>query len=826
MSQVSDDYVVQWKSEGEKELADAIKSLTEHLKTLGQTHEKTEEKTEEAAKQTRLLDKNVKDLANDIKSKLVPEGGKLHKNLEQGKSLLKASTIAFASVSAAATALIGAYGALTKAAVEYSKAGSEQQALDRSLYDSFVAQGLAADEAKKKYDELTGTIGTLTQGFGAIAGDEKLIKVMTNFNLATKSTVDNQTALNNILKISKVTGKDITKVQNEYIDAIKGGEGRLLKYAGLSKQQIENLNKITDETKRAEAVQKILTERFKDVDISGDDAASVLARFSNAVGGDLRQAIGGAINDSGAFQAALKPLSIAFENLQGWVKSNSATVKRWALDFAGALGTAIGFLSELGRSAADTYLDFKEFFVELDYLFVTGFRKFKEIVNDFVKLVSDDLAGLVEQLQTFARALGREGIAESLERTRIQLENAFQLDLGDAKKDLEEYNQSLKKIAESRKTVADVFDAVDKVSTGIASNVAAARVSDTTQRPEGSPVAPAKGGKAPRIGDPTAGVQKRVLDLEIQIATAKAAGNKEDEVRLTFALRNAQAQLAYAQATDKGIAKQQKIKAEIEAELELQDSMNTLMRERFIEQQKISILNVQERLLSTDLTEQERIRLDYERQRIELSTQVDLSPEERRLELLRLQNEEIKAQADLLQGDLLKAIQISNGAIDATGSIALAAADSFSASEKTKALISGAVETAKAVAATAEGITTGNPLALVGAAQHAVAAGLFFKAAGSGGGAKAATTGASAGSSGPSSGPSKSQLDADRREVSKENAQAIADAIAARTRENNEQQIVINLNQPTLLSDSPDIARQLTDTLRPEIQRVVQQRRR
>ena len=175
----------------------------------------------------------------------------------------------------------------------------------------------------------------------------------------------------------------------------------------------------------------------------------------------------------------------------------------------------------------------------------------------------------------------------------------------------------------------------------------------------------------------------------------------------------------------------------------------------------------------------------------------------------------------------------AEGATQAQRDAAVAAARDVERAErkkekalKTTAFINGLVEAAQAIKASAEGIM-GNPAALIAAGKHALASAQFFVAAsapgstgGGGGGA-----GASSGSTGSSALSARAQEE-DRRKQQDEAAAAIAKALTDANTSQANRAINITLNNPTLLAEAPEVSRQLTEQLVPQLRSALQEGRR
>lgn len=185
----------------------------------------------------------------------------------------------------------------------------------------------------------------------------------------------------------------------------------------------------------------------------------------------------------------------------------------------------------------------------------------------------------------------------------------------------------------------------------------------------------------------------------------------------------------------------------------------------------------------------------------------------------------IKAQAE----QAAQAENATQGQRDA----AVKAARDVEAAERRKekaakafAFIQGLIEAAQAAKATAEGIM-GNPAAFVAAASHALASAQFFVAASAGGGGSSGGGGGGTAGAGSSAGTSSGGITADeRRQQQADAAKAIADAFIEANQAQAQREVIINQYNPVMLGDAPETQRLLADQLRPELERVLNERRR
>lgn len=172
--------------------------------------------------------------------------------------------------------------------------------------------------------------------------------------------------------------------------------------------------------------------------------------------------------------------------------------------------------------------------------------------------------------------------------------------------------------------------------------------------------------------------------------------------------------------------------------------------------------------------------------------------------------------------DINKAWEARKNVVAETGNIAQQVGELMGVSERNMAYLNGSIEAAKAVAAFAAGVGTGNPAQFVAAAKHGLASAMFFKAASKSGGGGGGATGGGGGGGGSSRAQQRSRVDIDRER--RENAKAITEALMEERNARQNQNMVINLNSPTVVG-TPEGARQMVKMLDPELRRIIAQGR-
>lgn len=172
--------------------------------------------------------------------------------------------------------------------------------------------------------------------------------------------------------------------------------------------------------------------------------------------------------------------------------------------------------------------------------------------------------------------------------------------------------------------------------------------------------------------------------------------------------------------------------------------------------------------------------------------------------------------------EAIKAWDARAQAVADYGDLASQAVQVAGAGEKAGAVVSGGVEAARALAATAAGFSTGNPAQFIAAGKHTLASVAFFKSAGTSGGGSA---GGGGGGGGAVGGGASAAPPVDIARERRENARALAEAIVSQTNAANTRAITVNLNSPTILG-TPEGSRMLMQSVEPEMRRVLERVRR
>jgi len=266
------------------------------------------------------------------------------------------------------------------------------------------------------------------------------------------------------------------------------------------------------------------------------------------------------------------------------------------------------------------------------------------------------------------------------------------------------------------------------------------------------------------------------------------------------------------------LAEERKKKAE-EAKKNSEEIQRAIEKD-FLLQQRLD-------LLRGDATEQERALIELELERIAIlegSSHMSELEQANKLRDLEIKQKEKLAEIERKRAaEEKKAREASVEALSEGLDLSSQAARLLIKDEAKINKIEGLTEVARASGDVALGIA-GDPTKFASAAKHAFAATAHFKAANEGG-AGGGGSGGGGGGGGRAGGGGASTQPIDIYKVQRDNAKAIAEAIADQTNMANTRAITVNLNSPTVVG-TPEGARTFMQIIEPEMRRTLEQVRR
>lgn len=321
---------------------------------------------------------------------------------------------------------------------EALEAWREQDQVNRDLADSLARAGVAQDKLNDevaRYSAIAGEAAGRT-----MFGDEDVFRGISRYVQLTGQANVSTTQLNTILGIAHKEQVSTAKAAEMYAKAVKGNLGQLAKYTTATRDQARALDQIADPAERARRAEALLTETFAGV---ADQISPTFNQIKNLedAQGDLAQAIGGVIDQSGVVAAILPVLTAQYREVEAAVGGNAQASQLLAVSVAkgvvGALQDAMPWLQS-GVSAANalgtglklTYLGAKNAGEGVLWL---G-NQLLGWVTDKVSVVLATMEGLAAKGAELARTIGQDEVADQIDRLRGKL-SGYKADLEGIKGD-------------------------------------------------------------------------------------------------------------------------------------------------------------------------------------------------------------------------------------------------------------------------------------------------------------------------------------------------------------------------------------------------------
>jgi len=250
------------------------------------------------------------------------------------------------------------------------------------------------------------------------------------------------------------------------------------------------------------------------------------------------------------------------------------------------------------------------------------------------------------------------------------------------------------------------------------------------------------------------------------------------------------------------------------------EEMQRAVEKDFLLQQRLD-------LLRGDATEQERVLIELELERIAIlegSSHMSELEQANKLRDLEIKQKEKLADIERKRAEEeKKAREASVSALSEGLDLSSQAARLFIKDEAKINKMEGLTEVARAAGDLALGIA-GDPTKFASAAKHGLAAAAHFKAASEGGAGGGSSGGGGGGRSG-GGGSAASTAPVDIYKVQRDNAKAIAEAITEQTNAANTRAITVNFNSPSVIG-SPEGSRAFMQSVDADLRRTLEQVRR
>ena len=334
---------------------------------------------------------------------------------------MKAGNLAkmgLAAVVAGAAAAAAGFVKLTQLTLAASEAGSEQQRVFDRLSGALNGVSGSTEEASAAFDKAQEAISL--QAAATDFGDEEIRDALSTLisvsGDATKSIED----LDTVLGIAATTGKSTEEVARQVAKARKGNVEALAELTPLTKEQVAALNGVADSSERGRQAAELLAAQYGGLADTTGTARNSIKEMSDAKG-DLVQIIGRVINQSGALQAIIDPISSLFRDIEGAVAENSVALQGLIIDIArGAVPVFEVLVVGIGF-AVDSMLALK---AGID-VGILGFKSFLSAIEIVARGIADfvmsAIGGAIEGISNFAKRsaqmaedLGADGVAGQL----------------------------------------------------------------------------------------------------------------------------------------------------------------------------------------------------------------------------------------------------------------------------------------------------------------------------------------------------------------------------------------------------------------------------
>lgn len=715
---------------------DASKALLELIKqtyALAKAEEEAAKKTEEANKE-------------------ISKAEKLYNGLKGAAS--SAAKVGFSALAAGAVALTGALVGLYAAGAAHLEAWKEQDQVNNSVADSLTRAGVAASDVQARFDELNQIAGDLASK--TMFGDEDVLRAADEYIRMTGQAKVATEDLSTILGIAAKTQKSTTDAAKEYAKAAKGDIGSLKELTKLTVDQEAALNAISDPALKAAKAQELLRAQFKGVAEDVNPTFNAIKNLSDAQG-DLSQMIGSVIDKSGIIPAVLDPVTQAFRAVESWVNANHVTLQRYLIGGLDLLVGKIQWLAPYVEGLIGLFIDVSvtventgNYIGLMAAAAKMGFLQISEQAHLMVRDVLEQLAamtrGIASQIlpineslaQQFFDAAGAVGaLTESVDKSLADTSNGWK----QAKEDAERYmaaiasNDKLGK--QQAEGVRSFFGAIDSKLAEVRANLArldreasAPAVRASQGKGPAAPAAPALSSQAGADAAKRQALARADLAVLLEQNEAKKAALQLErdllDLRLTTGLTAGERELKQAQAM---ISYKETLQG-------LDDERAQTLRDG---QLTIDLMTTQNELT--------RAQLEYRKELADLEASRDLAPEEKALELKRIELEytdklrqarlaDARAQAAQIAAQATQLAQLA-GAVDETKALGLAfaglaqvTADARSIqAEYAAGLISGAQAAERALGAASSAAMTFADQMGASAAQQAAILAIFEAAA-------------------------------------------------------------------------------------------------
>lgn len=321
-----------------------------------------------------------------------------------------------AAVGLAGAAIVG----VLASGQELLEVWREQEGVNNRLAQALLRNGVAQEKVNAevaRYSAIAGEAAGKT-----MFGDEDVFRGLERFISLTGQARVEQSQLSVILGLATSKQTSTAQAAELYAKALKGEVGPLKDLTTLTKEQEAALNKMTDATARAAAVQEILSAQFGGLAEAVNPTFNAIKNQQDVIG-DLQQALGGLIDTSGAVPAVLAPITAELRGLETWIGKNDKTARLLTIAFIDGLVVAIDELLVAGAEGVKILVALKTGGELLAMGFDNAALFVQQLGDGVIAFVTGATATALRGLEGFAgravelaKSVGADELAERLER--------------------------------------------------------------------------------------------------------------------------------------------------------------------------------------------------------------------------------------------------------------------------------------------------------------------------------------------------------------------------------------------------------------------------
>lgn len=616
-------------------ILDAKDEFSEELRALLEALGKADDETEQLADEQERATKTQRALTVATKA---------------GATALGAVTLAAGLTAAAITGLLDAGQALLED-------WREQEGVNTRLAQSLTRAGVKQDELAAKmaaYSAIAGQVAAET-----LFGDEAIFEGISKFIDLTGNAEVSTAQLNVILGIASDKKVEAGQAAELYAKALKGEVGPLKDLTPLTKEQEAALNGMTNASERAKRVQEILAAQF------GETARQVNPTFNaiknlQDVTGDLRQAMGGLIDTSGAVPGILNPITSELRSLEAWIGKNDKQARLLTIAFLDGLVVAIDELLAAGAEGVKILLALWKGGELLSLGFSNATEFVKQLGHGLVAFISGAAATALRKLEDLARdgaqlanLVGAEDLAaklqrgvDSLNKLRTSAESGVDKAFDGIAKSTAKVEANIDRGADALIEFVELSDKVDKglgavrkTTSAIRDNLAKARKDVESGKISKTPVSektkPVTASTKKLDGVAAAAKRHEQEIAKMQLAVLRETNERtRAKLELAVKLKEVEHQKLTGAKKDLAVARAQldykKQLADLDTKLRKETAAGEVAR---LELQALQATN-----------EERRVALEYRAKLVALNAQ-EMTDAERALALERLRREESEARA-------------------------------------------------------------------------------------------------------------------------------------------------------------------------------------